>query len=335
MKRAFITGIMGQDGSYLTELLLSKGYELAGLVRPQSRGGLNEAQYLGDKVKLYYGSIENPEDIAVAILDFMPDEIYNLASQSRPAESWVKNSETLLINGLGAAGLFEVARIICPNARIYHASSSEMFGNGMGAPQNESTPLNPLNPYAASKVYAHNMAHIYRASYGSFIANGILFNHESSRRPLNFVVQKIAFGAACARLKIQTSVQKNEIGKPLVENGRLALGNLEISRDWGHAKDFVRAMWLMLQHDKPEDFIVGTGMLHSLKDVCSVAYGHVGLDWTDYILSEKELMRPVDSTPIIADYSKASQVLAWKPAISFEQMVSEMVDEKLLYLATN
>jgi GDPmannose 4,6-dehydratase len=333
MKRAFITGITGQDGSYLTELLHSKDYELAGLVRPQSKGELNEAQYLSNKVKLYYGSIENHEDITLSILDFMPDEIYNLASQSSPAESWVKNSETLLINGLGAARLFEVARVICPNARIYHASSSEMFGNGMGRPQNESTPLNPLNPYAASKVYAHNMAHIYRECYGSFIANGILFNHESTRRPLNFVVQKIAFGAACAALKIQTSVQKNEIGKPLVENSKLALGNLEISRDWGHAKDFVRAMWLMLQHDKPDDFIVGTGVLHSLKDVCSLAYSHVGLDWTDYIVSKKELTRPIESAPVLADHSKASRVLDWNPTISFEQMIGEMVDEKLLYLA--
>lgn len=333
MKRALITGITGQDGSYLAEFLLIKGYKLAGLVRPSSREGLHGLQHLGGRVKLYYGDIENIRDITAAIFDFMPDEIYNLASQSRPSESWVKNSETLLVNGLGAVGLFEAARMTCPKARIYHASSSEMFGNGMGQHQNESTPLNPLNPYAAAKVYAHNMAHIYRESYGSFIANGILFNHESSRRPLHFVVQKIAFGAACAALKIQTSIQKNEIGKPIVEAGRLALGNLEISRDWGHAKDFVRAMWLMLQHDKPEDFVVGTGVLHSLRDVCSFAYSHVGLEWTDYIVSQKELTRPIESAPALADYSKASRILGWSPTISFEQMVGEMVDQKINLLS--
>lgn len=329
MKRALITGVNGQDGSYLAEFLLNKGYEVYGFCREKS---LHNLSNLIGRINFILGDVVNNAQIKSAIINSRPDEIYNLASQSSPSASWISPVNTMHVNGMAAVSLFDAVRDLSPGTKIFHASSSEMFGKSSG-PQSELGPFSPQNPYAASKVYAHNMACIYRECYGSFIANGILFNHESSRRPLNFVVQKIAFGAACAALKIQTSVQKNEIGKPLVENSKLALGNLEISKDWGHSKDFVRAMWLMLQHDKPDDFIVGTGVLHSLKDVCSLAYSHVGLDWTDYIVSKKELTRPIESTPVLADHSKASRVLDWNPTISFEQMIGEMVDEKLLYLA--
>jgi GDPmannose 4,6-dehydratase len=325
MKCALITGITGQDGSLLAEFLLNQGYQVIGLVRRESWFKNNNASHLEGSVQVLFGDMSEGVDIAAAVHDSKPDEIYNLASQSRPGESWSRASETLLVNGLGAVRLFEAVRHHRPQCRVYHASSSEMYGQTLTAPQDEDTPFNPVNPYAAAKVYAHQMARIYRDSYGLFIANGILFNHESERRPLHFLTQKVAYGAACAALGIVDSPATNEMGRPIVEHGRLALGNLDIARDWGYAGDFVRAMWLMLQQDKASDFVIGTGLLHSLRDLCEIAYRAVGLDWRDSVVSDPGLVRPLESGQTLANPAKARRELGWQPTVSFEDMVRKMV----------
>ncbi|MFS8084055.1 MAG: GDP-mannose 4,6-dehydratase [Acidobacteriota bacterium] len=332
MKRALITGITGQDGSFLAEFLLERGYEVFGLVRRESWFRPNNASHLANRVQVLLGDMSEGIDISSALQESKPDEIYNLASQSRPGESWARAPETLMINGMGAIRLFEGVRHVCPQVRVYHASSSEMFGHAKHIPQNEQTPFNPANPYAAAKVYAHDMARIYRESYGLFISSGILFNHESERRPLHFVTQKIAYGAACAALGVKDSLDLNERGNPIVAGGQLALGNLEIARDWGHAIDFVRAMWLMLQQERPDDFVVGTGELHTLRQLCEAAYGRVGLDWQDHVVSDPALVRPLETGQTLADASKARKMLHWEPTISFEQMVSRMVDAQIARL---
>lgn len=335
MKCALITGITGQDGSLLAEFLLNQGYQVIGLVRRESWFKNNNASHLEGSVQVLFGDMSEGVDIAAAVHDSKPDEIYNLASQSRPGESWSRAPETLLVNGLGAVRLFEAVRHHRPQCRVYHASSSEMYGQTLTAPQDEDTPFNPVNPYAAAKVYAHQMARIYRDSYGLFIANGILFNHESERRPLHFLTQKVAYGAACAALGIVDSPATNEMGRPIVEHGRLALGNLDIARDWGYAGDFIRAMWLMLQQDKASDFVIGTGLLHSLRDLCEIAYRAVGLDWRDSVVSDPGLVRPLESGQTLANPAKARRELGWQPTVSFEDMVRKMVMAQLKNLQSS
>lgn len=329
MKRALITGVTGQDGSYLAELLLNKGYQVFGLVRRQSWRHSNCASHLAGRIQILFGNVAEGLDIARAVSDANPDEIYNLASQSRPGESWLRAPETLMVNGLAAINLFETVRLNCPACRVYHASSSEMFGQTLDAPQSEETPFNPVNPYAAAKVYAHQMAHIYRKSYGLYIASGILFNHESERRPLHFLTQKVAYGAACAALGILNSPEINERGRCIVENGKLALGNLDIARDWGYAPDFVRAMWLILQQEQPDEYVIGTGQLHTLRDLCEVAYGYIGCDWRDSVISDPNLVRPLEPGKTLADPSKAKEMLDWRPTVSFEEMVQRMVESQI------
>ena len=332
MKRALITGITGQDGSFLAEFLLARGYTVYGLARRESWFRPNNASHLAGRVEILFGDMTEGIDIASAVQDARPDEIYNLASQSRPGESWARAPETLMINGMAAIRLFETVRHACPAAKVYHASSSEMFGRTTGVAQDEDTPFNPQNPYAAAKVYAHQMARIYRESYGMFIATGILFNHESERRPLHFVTQKIAYGAACAALGIGDSPDLNERGRPIVEHGRLALGNLEVARDWGHARDFVRAMWLILQQAEADDFVVGTGIVHTLRDLCAAAYAHVGLDWREHVVSDPALVRPLETGRTVANPARARARLGWEPEIGFGQMVHGMVDAQLARL---
>ena len=332
MKRALITGITGQDGSYLAEFLLGRGYQVYGLIRREHWFRPSNVTALADRVHVLFGDISEGVDISLALQAAKPDEVYNFASQSRPDESWARAAETLMINGMGALRLFEAVRHVCPGARVYQASSSEMFGDVKVIPQNEDTPFNPCNPYAASKVYAHEMVRIYRESYGLFICSGIAFNHESERRPLHFVTQKIAYGAACAARGIRTSPHVNECGRPVIEDGRLALGNLDTARDWGHASDFVRAMWLMLQLDQPDDFVVGTGHVHTLRQLCEVAYAHVGLDWEGHVVRDQALARPLETGQTVADARKARTVLKWEPTISFEQMVHNMVDAQISHL---
>jgi GDPmannose 4,6-dehydratase len=335
MKRALITGITGQDGSYLAELLLDKGYEVFGFARHQSWVRPHCASHLAGRVSMIHGDMAEGVDIAAAVQDSQPDEIYNLASQSRPGESWTRAPETLLVNGLGALRLFEAVRHHRPEARVYHASSSEMFGQARESPQNEDTPFNPVNPYAAAKVYAHQMVRIYRGSYGLYISSGLLFNHESERRPLHFVTQKIAYGAACAALDIRDSPDLNEMGRPIVQAGKLALGNVEVARDWGHASDFVRAMWLMLQREQADDFVIGTGKIHTLRDLCETAYRSVGRDWRESVVSDPALVRPLESGQTLADPTKAKKVLGWEPTVSFEQMVARMVDAQMQRIRTS
>jgi GDPmannose 4,6-dehydratase len=325
MRRALITGITGQDGSFLAEYLLGNGYHVFGLARRESWLQPNSASPIADKIDILFGDMAEGIDIASAVQHARPDEIYNLASQSRPAESWARAPETLLINGLGAIRLFEAVKHQCPTSRVYHASSSEMFGPGHSAPQSEQTPFNPVNPYAAAKVYAHQMARIYRESYGLFIANGILFNHESERRPLHFLTQKVAYGAACAALGIREAPDLNEMGRPIVQDGKLALGNLQIARDWGYAGDFVRAMWLMLQEERPDDFVIGTGQLHTLQDLCETAYRSIGRDWRESVVSDPMLVRPLETGRTLADPAKARRQLGWEPMVSFSEMVTRMV----------
>jgi GDPmannose 4,6-dehydratase len=329
VKRALITGITGQDGSFLAELLLAKGYRVFGFARRDSWFRPNCASHLAGKIKVLFGDMSEGIDIATAVIDAEPDEIYNLASQSRPGESWARAPETLLVNGMGAIRLFEAVRHHRPAAHVYHASSSEMFGQALVSPQDEATPFNPVNPYAAAKVYAHQMVRIYRGSYGLYIASGLLFNHESERRPLHFVTQKIAYGAACAALGIVDSPDLNEMGRPIVQGGKLALGNLDITRDWGYAGDFVRAMWLMLQQPKPDDYVIGTGELHTLRDLCETAYRGVGRDWRESVVSDPALVRPLEPGQLRANPSKARAELAWEPTVTFERMVQRMVEAQM------
>ncbi len=326
MKRALITGITGQDGSFLAEYLLEKGYKVFGMARQAGWYRENPSRHLDGKIEILFGDMEEGVDIASAVQEAVPDEIYNLASQSRPGESWSRAAETLVINGLGAIRLFEAVRHHCSNCRVYNASSSEMYGRAKQWPQDENTPFDASNPYAAAKLYAHQMARIYRESYGMFISSGILFNHESERRPLHFLPQKVAYGAACAALGITDSLDLNELGKPIVSNGKLALGNLDIYRDWGYAGDFVAAMWMMLQAEAPDDYVIGTGKLHSLRELCASAYGAVDMNWEDHVFSDPALVRPLDTGRTVANPEKAKLVLGWAPIVSFDEMMNRMVE---------
>jgi GDPmannose 4,6-dehydratase len=332
MTHALITGITGQDGSFLAELLLEKGYKVFGMARRESWYAPNNASHLADRIQILFGDMGEGTDIASALQLSKPDEIYNLAAQSRPGESWARPSETLLLNGLGAVRLFEGVKIHCPKARVYQASSSEMFGVQLPGSQNEDSPFNPLSPYAASKVYAHQMSKIYRDSYGLFIATGIAFNHESERRPHHFLSQKVAHGAACAALGIQDSPLLNEVGKPAVQSGKLALGCIDIARDWGYAGDFVWAMWRMLQEPHPTNLVLGTGVLHSLADLCKTAYQSVGCDWSKSVISDPSLVRPLESGQSLADPTRARKLLNWNPSTSFDAMIRKMVKAEICRL---
>ncbi|HJZ31545.1 MAG TPA: GDP-mannose 4,6-dehydratase [Hyphomicrobiaceae bacterium] len=325
MKRALITGITGQDGSYLAELLLDKGYHVFGLARQQSWYRPNSASHLAANIEILIGDVTEGVDVARAVQVAKADEIYNLASLSHPGESWSRAAETLMVNGFAAIRLFEAVRHHCPGVRVYQASSSEMFGQPVDDQQDEQTAFNPINPYAAAKVYAHQMAQIYRKSYGMHICSGILFNHESERRPLHFLTQKVAYGAACAALGIDNSVDRNERGRPIVHDGKLALGNVEIARDWGYAPDFVRAMWMIVQQPQPTDYVVGTGTLRTLRHLCEVAYKSVNRNWQDHVVSDPELVRPLEAGKIVANPAKARTLLGWQPSISFEAMIQQMV----------
>lgn len=335
MPKALITGITGQDGSFLAEYLMMCGYEVHGFTRQKSWFAPHCSSHLVGKINIHFGDMAEGVDISTVLQEVVPDEIYNLASQSRPGDSWLKPAETLHINGMGTLRLFEAVRHISPRSKIYHASSSDMFGLSSGDPLDEMTSFSPTNPYSASKVYAHHMAKIYRDSYGLFIACGILFNHESERRPLYFLTQKVAHGAACAALNIKDSPYLNERGRPIVEDNFLALGNLQVSRDWGYAGDFIKAMWLMLQEDQPDDYVIGTGILHTLSQLCEIAYGYVGQDYRDHITTDSSLVRPNESGGAVADPGKAKNKLGWSTSISFEQMIQKMVQAQINRLTSS
>jgi len=332
MPRALITGITGQDGVLLAQNLLERGYEVVGFGRRPSVLARTDLHQLFRRLTLFYGDAANSVDLADALLQHRPDELYNLAAQSAPGASWAQSLETGDITAMGAHRLFEAVRRFAPQCRVYHASSSEMFGEVLESPQSETTPFNPANPYAAAKVYAHEMAHVYRKSYGLFIACGILFNHESPLRRMNFLTQKVAYGAACAKLGIGQSRLLNEEGEPVVKEGKVALGNLDAARDWGHARDYVEAMRRMNQHGKPEDFVVGTGTLRTVRDLCEAAYRYVGKDWREFVVTDPRFLRLTETGPTVADASKAKRELGWTPTISFDAMIAEMVEAQLAQL---
>jgi GDPmannose 4,6-dehydratase len=331
-KVALITGITGQDGSYLAELLLSKGYRVIGLwrkstaIRPQNCG------HLIGSIEFVYGDLIDSASLVEVIVKYQPDEIYNLGAQSYPGESWRLPIHTAEITGLGAHRLFEAVKQVKKDTRIYQASSSEMYGKVRQIPQDENTPFEPINPYAAAKLYAHSIARIFRESFNLFISCGILFNHESPRRGAHFITQKAAYGAACAKLGIRNSPAMNEEGEPIVKDGKMAVGNLEAKRDWGFAGDYVEAMWMMMQQEKPDDFVIATGKTWTIRQLCQTAYSYVGLDWEKYVQVDPRFVRPTETGPLVGNADKAHRILGWQPKTSFEQLVAMMVDTHLAKL---
>lgn len=331
-KKSLITGITGQDGSYLAELLLKKGYEVYGIIRKTSHFLYANIGHIQHDLKLVYADLLDPVSVTSALRHSQPDEVYNLASQSAPSESFKQPIHTAEITAVGAHRVLDSVREVCPNAKFYQASSSEMFGWVRQIPQTEETPFNPANPYAAAKLYAHNIARIYRESYKMFICTGILFNHESPRRGLGFVTQKVCYAAACAKLGIKTSTHLNEQGDPIVKDGKVALGNLQAQRDWGYAGDFVEAMWLMMQQKRPGDYVVATGKTHTISELCQEAFSYVGKNWKDYVFVDERFIRPTETGPLVGDFSKARKVLGWKPKTSFKELVAMLVDANVARL---
>jgi GDPmannose 4,6-dehydratase len=314
--RALITGVTGQDGSYLADFLLEKGYEVHGIVRRASTENFERIAHLKGKIKLMQADLLDQLSLIETIRQARPDEVYNLAAQSFVPTSWVQPLLTGEFTALGVTRMLEALRAVDEERHIkfYQASSSEMFGKVREKPQKESTPFYPRSPYGVSKVYGHFITVNYRESYGIFATSGILFNHESPRRGLEFVTRKIT--DAAARIKLGLAKE-------------LRLGNLEAKRDWGFAGDYVRAMWLMLQQREPEDFVIGTGETHSVKEFCDKAFSHVGLNWQDYVKVDERFVRPAEVDELIADPSKARKKLRWKPEVDFEGLIAMMVEEDL------
>ena len=325
MPKALITGVTGQDGRLLSAWLLERGYDVVGTTRSIARARQLHGMPSHASFSLVESSLASCDDVAALLADARPDEIYNLASQSSPVLSWECALETGDASGMSAHRLFEAARRVHAKGRIYQASSSEMFGGCEQTPQNEKTPLLPLSPYAAAKVYAHQVARIYRDTLGLFIACGILFNHESTLRSMHYLTQHVAYGAACARLGIVDSVDADHDGTPIVVGGKLLLGNLAAKRDWGAARDYVHAMWLMLQHPDPDDFVVGTGKLRSVAELCEIAYRCVDLDWRDHVRSDPRRLRPADSGIRVADARRAHEQLGWTASHTIESVLREMI----------
>ncbi len=317
-KTAVITGVTGQDGSYLAELLLAKGYEVIGVVRRTSHDSYERIGHLLDRVHIVAADLLDQHSLTTVIRDAKPDEVYNLAAQSFVPTSWNQPVLTGEFTALGVTRLLEAIRLAHPEARFYQASSSEMFGKAVETPQRESTPFYPRSPYGVAKTYGHWITVNYRESYRMFAVSGILFNHESPRRGLEFVTRKVS--DAVARIKL---------GKA----DELRLGNLDSGRDWGFAGDYVEAMWRMLQQREPTDYVVGTGTMHTVRDLCAAAFGHVGLDWKKYVKIDPRFVRPAEVDTLLADASRAKQELGWTPRVTFEQLVKMMVDADLERLA--
>jgi len=314
MKKALIFGVDGQDGSYLAELLLEKGYAVTGWVPIGIPVSEDNIVPLRERIAIVAGDLSSQSSLLETFEAVGPDEIYNLASPSFPAGSWSAPVTVGDIAGLGVARLLEAMRQVTPGARFYQASSSELFGVPVQVPQNEQTPFHPRNPYGIAKLYAHWSTVCYRDHYGLFASCGILYNHESPRRGLDFVTRKIAHTAARIKLGLATE---------------LRLGDLEARRDWGFAGDYVQAMWALLQHDEPGDFVFGSGRTHSVREFCELAFAGLDLDYRDYVIQDPLLVRPPETAQLVADPSKAHQVLGWEPVLSFEELVQLMVDADL------
>ncbi len=314
MPTALITGITGQDGSYLAELLLSKGYRVVGMARRASTVTYERIQHLLDDIVVIQGDLTDQGSLLSLFEEYEPDEVYNLAAQSFVPTSWNQPALTGDVTALGVTRMLEAIRFVNPKIRFYQASSSEMFGKVVEVPQCETTPFYPRSPYGVAKVYGHWITVNYRESFGLYAVSGILFNHESPRRGLEFVTRKISDGAA--RIKMGLCKQ-------------LRLGNLEARRDWGFAGDYVKAMWMMLQQDKPDNFVIGTGETHTVREFCEIAFGHVGLDYRDYVVQDQRFYRPAEVDALVSDPSKAGSVLGWEISVSFQDLVKMMVSADL------
>jgi GDPmannose 4,6-dehydratase len=314
-RRALITGITGQDGSYLAELLLEKDYEVFGMTRRASTENVERIGHLVDRINLVQGDLLDPPSLVSALRSAEPHEVYNLAAQSFVPTSWNQPVLTAEFTGIGVTRMLEAVRAVDPDIRFYQASSSEMFGKVREVPQNERTPFYPRSPYGVAKVYGHHITVNYRESYGLYAVSGILFNHESPRRGLEFVTRKISDGVA--RIKLGLADE-------------LALGNFDAERDWGFAGDYVDAMWRMLQQPEGGDYVVATGETHSIRDFLDLAFSHIGIDdWTPYVRQDPRFMRPAEVGLLIGDASKAHEVLGWKPEVSFGELVAMMVEADL------
>ena len=313
-QRALITGITGQDGSYLAELLLEKGYSVHGMVRRSSSENFERIDHLRDQISLHHGDLLDQYSLASLLRETRPDEVYNLAAQSFVPTSWSQPVLTGEFTALGVTKMLEAIRHTCPGTRFYQASSSEMFGKVREVPQTESTPFYPRSPYGVAKVYGHHITVNYRESFGLYAVSGILFNHESPRRGLEFVTRKVTNGVA----RIKLGLQK-----------KLAMGNLDAERDWGFAGDYVRAMWLMMQQSAPDDYVIATQETHSVRDLCEIAFARAGLDWQEHVLVDPKFVRPAEVDHLIGNPAKARAKLGWEPTVSFRQLVETMVDADL------
>lgn len=316
--KALITGITGQDGSYLAELLLEKGYTVCGMVRRSSTENFERIAHLTDRVALKQADLLDQFSLIKMMEEVQPDEIYNLAAMSFVPTSWTQPMLTGEFTAIGVTRVLEAMRQICPKARFYQASSSEMFGKVREVPQTELTPFHPRSPYGAAKAYGHYITVNYRESYNLFAVSGILFNHESPRRGREFVSRKISDGVARIKLGLERD---------------LRMGNLDSQRDWGFAGDYVRAMWMMLQQPRPDDYVIATGMAHSVRDFIERAFVRVGLDWKRYVVQDPQFIRPAEVDHLLGDSSKARRVLGWKPIVDFEKLVDMMVDADLKKLS--
>jgi GDPmannose 4,6-dehydratase len=316
--KALITGITGQDGSYLAEHLLAKGYEVIGVVRRTSHHSYERIEHLIPRVRIVAADLLDQHSLTIVLQETQPDEIYNLAAQSFVPTSFTQPVLTGEFTALGVTRILEAVRLVCPTARFYQASSSEMFGKVVATPQNEATPFYPRSPYGVAKLYGHWITVNYRESYGLYAVSGILFNHESPRRGMEFVTRKVTDAAARIKLGLATE---------------LRMGNLDAKRDWGFAGDYVDAMWRMLQPPMPQDYVVGTGATHSVEELVSVAFEHVGLDWRKHVVTDPQFYRPAEVDLLIADPSRIRSELGWKPHVSFTELVTMMVDADMGRLA--
>jgi len=317
--RALITGITGQDGSYLAELLLAKGYEVVGVVRRTSHHSYERIEHLLERIDVVAADLLDQHSLTVVLQDTRPDEVYNLAAQSYVPTSWTQPVLTGEFTALGVTRILEAIRLVHPVARFYQASSSEMFGRVTETPQRETTSFYPRSPYGVAKVYGHWITVNYRESYNLYAVSGILFNHESPRRGIEFVTRKVTDGVA--RIKLGLARQ-------------ISLGNLDARRDWGFAGDYVDAMWRMLQQPSPQDYVIGTGKTHSVRELVEAAFSHVGLDWEEHVVTNPKFMRPAEVDLLLADPSKARQELGWTPKVDFQQLIAMMVDADLERLSS-